>query len=357
MLALALSGMATKLPGRFDARETAMGPRSAARTACRVLFCVAVTLVLAGCASSAHAPPPSAQPSSSVAQAGSPTVSASSAAGPGGAGAQNLVADGTVKAALLAAYAAHKGLPLDEVTGPLTGTLYYGIDNASGTYWAVAQFRLTPSAPFDAQVNMQDGGSIGVFSRQGGHSWTVRLGGIPFPCPGDLPADLMSVWGMTSAGSCDAVAASSPAKTQANAANVLDMPAGTYFGVVLYVQLQLDGYGMIQFEPETWQGNSSPASRSHLYYSLDADSSTGAGYWTGTSRSASHEVLGSFDLAFAQRVQNAMVPFTTQPLSGYEVTVSIPAGCSGACSKVAKIIQLNTMAPLPANPDFTEPSP
>jgi hypothetical protein len=135
------------------------------------------------------------------------------------------------------------------------------------------------------------------------------------------------------------------------------MPAGTYFGVVLYVELELDGYGDILFEPETWQGTSSPASQSHLYYSLGIDSSAGTGYWTGPSRSASHEITGSFNLGFAQRIQSGMTPFITQPLSGYEVTVSIPAGCSGACSQVTNIVQLNSVAPLPANPDFTEPSP
>jgi hypothetical protein len=317
-----------------------------------VLLGVWVMLVLTGCANSVH----SAPPSSPAAQAVSPSGPASpSAAAAGGAGAENLAADSSLKAGLLAAYAAQKELPLAEVTGPLPGTLYYGIDNASGTYWAVAQFGLTPSAPFDAQVNMQDGGNIGVFSRQSGQTWTVRLGGIAFPCPGELPADLMSVWGMTSPGGCVVSTASSPARPQANIASALDMPAGTYFGVVLYEQLELNGYGTIFFEPETWQGTTSPVSRSHLYYPLDTDQSTVASYWTGTSRSASHEVLGSFDLAFAQRIQNAMVPFTTQPQSGYEVTVSIPAGCSGACSKVVKIVQMNSVAPLPANPAFTEP--
>jgi len=267
------------------------------------------------------------------------------------------VATSDVKAALLAAYAAQKRLPLAEVTGPLPGTLYYGLDAVTETYWAVATFGLTSSAPFEAQVSMQDGGNLGVFARKGGQAWTVRLGGIPFPCPGELPADLMSVWGMTSPGGCVVSSASSPARAQANSANVLDIPPGTYFGVVLYEELALNGYGTILFEPETWQGTSSPVSHSHLYYALDTDQSTVAGYWTGPSRSASHEVLGSFDLAFARRVQNAMVPFTTQPLSGYEVTVSIPAGCSGACSKAAKIVQLNSVAPLPANPAFTEPSP
>jgi len=204
---------------------------------------------------------------------------------------------------------------------------------------------------------MQDGFDTGVFSRHGDQAWTVRPGGVPFPCPGELPADLMSVCGMTSSGSCIVLSASSPARAQATSANALDLPAGTYFGVVLYEELQLDGSGVIFFEPETWQGTSTPASGSHAFFALEFTRSTVADYWTGTSPSASQEVRGSFDLAFADRVQGAMVPFLTQRLSGYEVTLSVPEGCSGACSEVTKIVQIDSVAPLPANPDFTIPSP
>jgi hypothetical protein len=320
-----------------------------------VLLAVTVTIMLAGCAASLHSASPSAS-TAPAARAHPATASVSAPESSTEAGAQNLVASSSLEAALLAAYATEKGLPQDQVTGPLPGTLYYGIDNATGTYWAVAHFGLTPSASFQDEVNMQDGGNIGVFSRQGDQPWTVGLGGIPFPCPGELPADLMAVWGMTSPGGCVLVSASSPAWAQTTAADVLDMPAGTYFGVVLSVELLLDGDGSIQFEPETWQGTSTPASQSHLYYSLEIAPSAATGYWTGTSRSASQEILGTFDLEFAQGIQSAMVPFTTQPLSGYEVTVSIPAGCSGACSEVTDIVQLNSVAPLPTNPDFTEPS-
>ena len=308
---------------------------------------------LTGCASSAHSATPSPPPSG--AHSGPGRAATTAPAGLAGSGAQNLVASSTVKAALLTAFAAEKGLPASELTGPVPGSLYYGI-SGSGTYWAVAHFGLTSSAPFQAQVDMQDGGNTGVFSRQGGQAWTTRIGGEPFPCPGQLPADLMAVWGITSPGVCDALSATSPARAQATAANALDLPAGTYFGTVLYENLQLDGSGSILFQPETWQGASSPSSQGHGFYSLDFGPSTVAGYWTGTSRSSSHEVLGSYDLAFAQRVQSAMVPFMTQPDSGYEVTVSLPPGCSGACSAVAKIIQVNSVAPLPANPDFTAPS-
>jgi hypothetical protein len=320
-----------------------------ARPAWPGVLATLVLVGLAGCAGSAHSVRPSPRPSAAT---GSPGTAAAS---PAAASAQNLVASSTVKAALLAAFAAEKGFPQDEVTGPLPGSLYYGI-SGSGTYWAVAHFGLTSSAPFQAQVDMQDGGNIGVFSRQGGQAWTTRIGGEPFPCPGALPADLMAVWGLTSPGVCIVLSASSPARAQATAANALNLPAGTYFGTVLYQELQLDGSGDILFRPETWQGSSSPSSQGQGFYSLDFAPSAVAGYWTGASRSSSHEVLGSYDLAFAQRVQNAMVPFLTQPDSGYEVTVSSPPGCSGACSEVAKIIQINSVAPLPPNPDFTAPS-
>jgi hypothetical protein len=320
----------------------------------RAVLGVSVMLVLTGCASSARPAPP---PSAPVAHGSSGAPSASSSASPVGTRAQNLVAGSSVKAALLAAFVAAKGLPQDEVTGPLPGTLYYGLDSSTGTYWAVARFGLTSSAPAQAAVDMQDGFDTGVFSRHGDQAWTVRPGGIPFPCPGELPADLMSVWGMTSSGSCIVASANSPARAQATIANALDLPAGIYFGVVLYEELQLDGSGAILFEPETWQGTSTPASGSHAFFLLGLTPSTVAGYWTGTSRSASQEVLGSFDLAFADRVQGAMVPFLTQPLAGYEVTVSVPEGCSGACSEATKIIQMNSVAPLPANPDFTIPPP
>jgi hypothetical protein len=263
-----------------------------------VLLGVSATVILAGCAASPHSVSRSGR-SAPVVSARSAAASASAPKSTPEAGAENLVASSAVEAALLTAYAADKGLPQDEVTGPLPGTLYYGIDSATGTYWAVAQFGLTPSASFDAEVDMQDGGNIGVFSRHGDQPWTVHLGGIPFPCPGELPADLMSVWGMTSPGGCHVLNAGSPAMSQATFADVLALPAGTYFGVVLNEWLQLDGYGGIDLEPETWQGASSPVSQSHLYYSLNIDASATTGYWTGPSRSASREILGSFDLAFA----------------------------------------------------------
>jgi len=171
------------------------------RWARRALLSVPVTLALAACASSPHSAPPSPPPTGAT---GSPaTASAAPSATATGTGAQNLVASSNLKSALLAAFAGDKGLPQNDLTGPLPGTLYYGI-SASGEYWAVAHFGLTSSAPFQAQVDMQDGGDIGVFSRQGDQAWAVRLGGEPFPCPGELPADLMQVWGLTSPGACSA---------------------------------------------------------------------------------------------------------------------------------------------------------
>lgn len=332
-----------------------MAGRSARLSTRRAVFGLSVSLVLAGCASSVQSTPSTTGPSAPAAHASSPVASGLLPAGAAGADAHNLAANGALKAALLAAYAAAKGLPEADVTGPLPGTLYYGI--ASTTYWALAQFSLTPSAPPQAAADMQGGGNIGVFSRHGDQAWTVRFGAIPFPCPGELPADLLSVWGIRPAGVCSVLTANSPAKAQATPANVPNMPAGTYFGVVLDEQLQLNGHGAIQFEPENWQGTVGPASPRHVFYSLNIGPSTVTGYWTGPSRSTSHEVSGNFNLVFAHRIQSAMVPFMTQPMSGYQVTVSLPQGCSPGCSQVAKIVQINAVAPLPENPDYSLPLP
>jgi hypothetical protein len=98
----------------------------------RVWLGVLATLVLAGlagCASSAHSalpsPGSSARPSAATSSPGTAAANppASPPASQAAVGAQNLVASSSVKAELLAAFAAEKGLPEDEVTGPLPGTL------------------------------------------------------------------------------------------------------------------------------------------------------------------------------------------------------------------------------------------
>jgi hypothetical protein len=329
-----------------------MRSHSARRTATAAV----VLIALAGCSSAAkpHTAAPAA--TSRVSTAATPSPPAVSATVPTEPGAQNLTASAAIKRRLLAVYAAAKALPLSQVTGPNAGTMYYGFMPSTDTYWAIAQFSLTPSAPQEAAVNMQDGGNLGVFSSRGGQTWMVRRGGMPFPCPGEIPAALMSVWNLKFSPGCVIATGQSPARSGAHYdMNLLNLPDGTYFGTIMFFELQLNGSGMMLFEPETWQGSSQPVSHSHAYDALDFSDATTAGHWTGTSRSDSREVTGYFDLAFARLVNDDMVPFTAEPYSGYEVVVESPAGCSGACATVASIVQLNSVAPLPANPNFTEP--
>jgi hypothetical protein len=270
--------------------------------------------------------------------------------------AQNLPATDQLRSDLLTAFVAFKQLPASYFTGPNPGTLFYAYVPSTESYWALAHFSLTASATSAAQIGMQDGGDIGIFTRQANEPWKVMGGGIPFPCPGELPVEAMNLWGLVPAGSCQVVSASSPARAKlSGTVPVLSVPAGTYFGTLLYFDLHVDGTGSMLFEPETWQGGSQPVSRSGSYVSLTYSPSMVASYWVGSSASSSHQVTGPVDATFAHDVVNAMVPFASEPYSGYVITVVDPAGCSGSCSQATAITQIGPLAPTPPNPDFTEP--
>jgi hypothetical protein len=149
--------------------------------------------------------------------------------------------------------------------------------------------------------------------------------------------------------------ANSPARASLRGLPRPSIPAGTYFGTILYFELQYDGSGDLLFEPETWEGNSPPMSRTRQYVDLEWGPSVQTGFWAGSSPVSSHEIVGSFDQTFATAVTNAMVPFTTQPYSGYVVTVTNPAGCQGSCSMATDIVQYGPDTPTPPHPDYTEP--
>jgi hypothetical protein len=270
--------------------------------------------------------------------------------------AQNLPATDQLRSDLLAAFAAFKQLPVSYFTGPNPGKLYYALLPSTGVYWALASFSLTGSASFAAQVGMQDGGDIGIFTRRAGEPWKVTGGGLPFPCPGALPVEVMQLWGLVVSGSCQVASASSPARAKLSGVTpLLDVPAGMYFGTLLYFDLNVAGSGSVLFEPETWQGNGPPVSHRGSSVSLGYGPSTTAGYWVGANASSSHEVTGPVDSTFAHAVVNAMGPFVSEPYSGYVITVVDRPGCSGACSEVTAITQISPLTPTPPNPNFTEP--
>ena len=174
--------------------------------------------VLAGCSSSGHkgagtVTTSTSQPSQSVATigpgaggpggSGSNTSSTTGAAALGGAP-QNLVATADLKASLLAAFAAAKGDPQSDFSGPDKGTTYYALVPATGEYWALAHFTPTAAAGYQVDVGMQDGGAQGVFTKAPGSStWSVKFGGFPFPCPGGpVPDALVKLWGLSYPSGC-----------------------------------------------------------------------------------------------------------------------------------------------------------
>jgi hypothetical protein len=268
--------------------------------------------------------------------------------------AENLTADGTLNSELLATFAAYKQLPESFFTGPLRGTLYYGYLTSTRTYWALANFSLTPAASVQASVNMQDGGDIGIFTRQSGEPWKMTLGSIPFPCPGVLPSAIMTLWGLTSSGACVVASASSPDRTTTNPNTMLNLPAGTYFGTILFFELYLDGTGTIIFEPETVEGTSPPVN-SDSDVALSFGPSTTTGFWVGTNPASSHEVAGTFNNTFAEVVKDAMESFTAQPYSGYVIEVAAVPGCAGGCTEANSVTQFNSLTPTSSDPDYTKP--
>jgi len=161
--------------------------------------------VLAGCSGSSPPPQSSAKTtttSSSVtttsASPTSSTTSTTSATAP-----QNLAANAAVKSSLTAAYVVHSGLAADQVAGTAPGSVYYAYAPATGTYWAIANFLPSTTATMQTKVSMQDDGCCGVFTQpSGATSWTFVSGYLGLPCPGEVPADIMTLWNLQTGTDC-----------------------------------------------------------------------------------------------------------------------------------------------------------
>ena len=174
---------------------------------------------LAGCSSSGHQSAPTT--STTIMSTSAPTIgpgpggststsSTTTSAGStastltAGGSPRNLVATTQLKAQLLTAFAAAKGVPQSDFTGPDPGTTYYAVIPSTGAYWALAHFTPTSSAGYQVDVGMQDGGAEGVFTEvQGSTTWSVRFGTFPFPCPGGpVPDALVRLWGLAYPSGC-----------------------------------------------------------------------------------------------------------------------------------------------------------
>jgi len=163
-------------------------------------------LVLAACGSNS----PSAGPTTTSASTTTTTTSSSTTSTTAAASAttttsgaaQNLAATAAVKSSLTAAYVAHNGLPANEVAGTAPGSVYYAFEPSTNTYWAIASFVPTSGASQQTQVAMQDDGCCGVFTQPSGGSWKFQASFLGEPCPGQVPADLETLWHLTYPGDC-----------------------------------------------------------------------------------------------------------------------------------------------------------
>jgi hypothetical protein len=145
-----------------------------------------IALGVSGCkgssAPSAAAAPATQQASQAASAPASPPVATSSAAPGSSTGFQNLAVSAAVRSELLDAYAAGKNIPVSDVAGTRPGSVYYGYDPATQTYWAMANYEPTTTDPLSVMVGFQDGGSLGYYKKAGSGPWQVSLGGAPAIC-------------------------------------------------------------------------------------------------------------------------------------------------------------------------------
>ena len=158
-------------------------------------------VVVAGCTASPASGPAApghgrpASPSSLTAVSPG-AASGSASAGPGGVRA--LAASPDVRNELTAAFADYKGISLSDIAGISPGSVYYAYDPATDTYWALANFLPSLTAPFKVLVGFQDGASIGLFTRIANGSWQVQFGGVPSVCTevAFFPPVVLTAWSL-----------------------------------------------------------------------------------------------------------------------------------------------------------------
>lgn len=267
----------------------------------------------------------------------------------------------SVRPQLLAAYVGYMratspkdddNLTAADVDGPVVGQTYYALVPATGTYWAVAYFQPS-SAVTDQQqeVEFQDEGRSGLFEKPGGGGWRMlgHAGGSgPWPCPGQLAANLQRAWLLSTPGSCQ-VADSGQTVPGFTAGWTSGIPNGTYFGVMSYAEADYNGSGSVEFEPESWtSASSAPSSPDHASTYLQFQPSTTTVYSVGGSPTSSHVVSGTWDSAFSRRVIDDVHRFVGHAYYGFVITLSQQT--------IMSIQEIGPLTPEPARPDYSIPA-
>jgi hypothetical protein len=238
-----------------------------------------------------------------------------------------------------------------DVDGPVVGRTYYAYVPSTHTYWAVAYFQPTAAVRSQQQqVAFQDEGSSGFFEQRPGRSWVMLRhanGAGPWPCQGDLPANLMKAWDLSINGSCE-VADSGPMAPGITSGWVNGgLPDGTYFGEVAEAQVDWDGSGSVYFEPENWSSPSrAPTSPNHAVTYLSFSPAAAVEYSVGHDPASSHVVDEKWNLAFSRRLIADVHSFRSHPYYGFVVTVAKQA--------ITSIKEIGAVSPSPA-PDYSVP--
>ena len=104
-----------------------------------------------------------------------------------------------MRSQLTAAYVALRQISVSDVSGTQPNSVYYAYDQATNTYWAIANFVPAQTAPLNVSVDFQDGGSIGLFTKIGSGPWKVQEGGEPAVCTESLffPKSVLAAWAIS----------------------------------------------------------------------------------------------------------------------------------------------------------------
>jgi len=113
-------------------------------------------------------------------------------------GIRNLAISIALRTELTAAYAAYKRISPADIAGTNPGSVHYAYDPATDTYWALANFTLSATAPPRVTVNFQDGTSWGFFTKVGSGPWRAQEGGEPIVCLEVLffPRAVLTAWSL-----------------------------------------------------------------------------------------------------------------------------------------------------------------
>ena len=195
--------------GKREGQATMRREMSVRRTIPGALAgCALLVFGLAGCGSQATEPKATATPGATTTTSTSAPANSSSTRTTSGSSAgsspRDLPATEADKAALVAAFVAFTHDPASDIEGTEPGSVYYAYLPSTRAYWALARFLPSATASQNSLVSLQDGGNIGIFSRQAGGGWTMlSIGGEPFcPTKSVIPSSVQGLWGLTEPGTC-----------------------------------------------------------------------------------------------------------------------------------------------------------